>query len=397
MRHNVLHLLDNLHQGGSESQAVQLARLLKESGRYRVHIACLDESGVLRDEAERISADGLPNYPLTSFYNLNAGKQLRRFARHLKEKNISVLHTHDFYTNIFGMAAGALARVPVRIASRRQSAVRPAAQRLLERRAYARADAVIANCEEVRRQLVKEGVPEGRIITLYNGLNLERFAPAQSIAGEVGRKHEILSALKLPKERRFVTIVANLRPVKDHQTFLRAAQRVREAVPDAAFVLAGEGEMADSLRARARELGLEHDVFFTGRCASVAGLLYVTSVCVLSSTSEGFSNSILEYMAASRAVVATDVGGAREAIVEGETGHLVRAGDDESMAAKIIALLKEPERARAMGERGREIVEDRFSCAAQLEHTQNLYERLLLHAEGRAPQTLQESAHGESI
>jgi glycosyltransferase involved in cell wall biosynthesis len=165
--------------------------------------------------------------------------------------------------------------------------------------------------------------------------------------------------------------------VKDHPTFLRAARRVRDAVPDAAFVLAGEGRLSEELRAYTAELGLAEDVFFTGRCERVGDLLSVSDVCVLSSTAEGFSNSILEYMAAARPVVATDVGGAREAIEEGETGYVVAPGDDEAMAARITDLLLDPERARRMGERGRRVVEEKFSCEAQLSHTEALYESLL--------------------
>ncbi|MGH9429465.1 MAG: glycosyltransferase, partial [Terriglobia bacterium] len=85
----------------------------------------------------------------------------------------------------------------------------------------------------------------------------------------------------------------------------------------------------------------------------------------------------LEYMAAARPVVATDVGGAREAIVEGETGYLVSSGDDRTMAAHILELLQDSERASSMGEKGRRIVEERFSCAAQLRRTEALYDELL--------------------
>jgi glycosyltransferase involved in cell wall biosynthesis len=118
-------------------------------------------------------------------------------------------------------------------------------------------------------------------------------------------------------------------------------------------------------------------------CFSSAGvkesveLLSVSYACVLSSIAEGFSNSILEYMAAGRPVVATDVGGAREAVVEGENGYLVKAGDDQSLAQRLTELLNSPTRAAAMGERGREIVREKFSSEAQLARAENLYETLL--------------------
>jgi glycosyltransferase involved in cell wall biosynthesis len=137
--------------------------------------------------------------------------------------------------------------------------------------------------------------------------------------------------------------------------------------------------LKESLRARAHELGLGEHAFFTGRCAHVPELLSVSEVCVLSSSgTEGFSNSIIEYMAAARPVVATNIGGAPEAIVEGETGYIITPGDDEALAERIITLLSDPARARRMGERGLQIVRDKFSCAVQVESVENLYERLLV-------------------
>ncbi len=372
MSNNVLQLIGSLNQGGSERQAVQLTRLLCEAGSFRVFVATLDNSGPLRAEIERIGIDNIPEYRLTSFRDSNAVAQLRRFVSYLRVNNIELVHTHDFYTNIFGMVAASLARVPVRIASRRESAVRAAKQRMVERGAYRFAHRVVANCEEVRQQLIhQEGLAEEKVVTLYNGLDMRRL----TIASGQAAPSEMLARLNLPADgsRRFVTIVANMRahfpgpsPVclKDHPTFLRAA-------------IAGEGELMDETRALASELGLSSDVYFLGRCERVAELLSVSDVCVLSSSAEGFSNSILEYMAAAKPVVATDVGGAREAVGEGETGFLVRSGDDEAMAERIIDLLRDPARARTMGERGRRVVEEKFSSEAQLKRTHQLYDRLL--------------------
>jgi glycosyltransferase involved in cell wall biosynthesis len=261
-------------------------------------------------------------------------------------------------------------------------------QAFVERQSYRLAHAVVVNSEAVGRQLIRDGVRPSKIVTVYNGLDMQRVSRPEGL-----QTGELLSSLGLPCEgaRRFVTIVANLQhEVKDHPTFLRAAKRVRAAVPDAAFVLAGEGHLTESLRAMAAGLGLERDVFFIGRCNAIAELLSVSEVCVLSSKAEGFSNSILEYMAAARPVVVTDVGGAREAVEEGRTGYLVRSGDDETMSARIISLLNEPERARRMGEHGRQIIEQKFSCEAQLKTTLNLYQRLLAQARPAAFQAAED-------
>ena len=382
---NVLQLIGSFNQGGSERQAVQLTRMLHDSGRFNVFVATLDRSGPLGAVINSLDLAEVPEYKLTSFYDRNAIVQLRSFAGYLKRNNIQVVHAHDFYTNIFGMTAATLARVPVRIASRRESAVRAAKQRLVERGAYRLAHRVVANCEEVRRQLIAEGVAPEKVVTLYNGLELSKFTT------DFDRQTSLTHlGLTTDKPRRFITIVANMRahfmepkPVclKDHATFLRAAKRVHDAVPDAAFVIAGEGELLEETRSLAAQLGLERDVFFIGRCEKIAELLSVSYACVLSSIAEGFSNSILEYMAAGRPVVATDVGGAREAIVEGETGYLVKAGDDEALALRLIDLLNDPDRASAMGERGREVVREKFSSEAQLSRAESLYDSLLSREE----------------
>jgi glycosyltransferase involved in cell wall biosynthesis len=142
------------------------------------------------------------------------------------------------------------------------------------------------------------------------------------------------------------------------------------------------------LREMAEGLGLSKNVFFIGRCDRIGALLTLTDVCVLASTAEGFSNAILEYMAAGRPVVATDVGGAREAVVDGETGYLVPSDDHSAMAERIVALLRDPDEARAMGERGRQITREKFSCEAQLEKTQDLYDRMLAGVRPEARQSM---------
>jgi glycosyltransferase involved in cell wall biosynthesis len=372
----VLHLIGSFHQGGSERQALQLARLMREGGRCRVDVACLDRRGSLLAEAERAGFGEIDEYPLTSFYDANFLAQLRRFVRRLREREIEVVQTHDFYTNVFGMCGAALARVPARIAARRETGgMRSATQKRVERAAYRLAHAVVANSETVAAQLAAEGVERAKIVTVHNGLDAARVAPRRGRTRAAAR-----AAFGLPEDegRPVVTVVANLRhPVKDYPTFLRAAARVAAEAPEAAFVVAGEGELTGAMRGLAGGLGVGPQTFFTGRCHDVADLLYASDVCVLSSKAEGFSNSILEYMAAGRPVVATDVGGAREAVVHGETGYVVPPGDDAALAAHIMRLLRSPSEARAFGEAGRRRVLEKFSCEAQLAATHGLYERLL--------------------
>lgn len=380
MKKNVLHLIPSFHQGGSERQALQLVRLLLEDGSYNIRLACLDKNGVLLDEAAKLGFDNVPEFPLASFYDLNMARQIRRFVKFLKENQIDIVQTHDFYSNIFGMIGAKLAGVPVRIAAKRETGMRTAKQLFVERRAFGFAHAVVVNSERVRAFLVDKGIPERKLNVIYNGIELKRF----DLNGY--NRTEYLKSLGLPDDKRlrFVTIVANLRDrVKNHEMFLHAAAQVAKKVDDVGFVVAGEGELLEETRNAAENLGLADQTFFIGRCSRVSELLALSDVCVLTSRSEGLSNSILEYMAAGKPVVATDVGGASEAVVDGETGYLVASDNVQGFANKISTLLNDPKRADRMGNEGKSRVSARFSTDAQLQNTLLLYKRELAHAEGK--------------
>ena len=349
---------------------IQMASLLHNSDDFQVHVASLSTGGVLRSEIERLQVPVI-DFPLTSFYDANMVQQTRRFVSYLKQHQIKIVHSHDFYSNIFGMTGAALAGVRGRIASKREtSGTRSFAQRTAERGAFKLAHAVVANAGAVKEHLIEHGVNDKKIVIIYNGLDLTRF----NLNGDALQRLN----LEMLRGHPVVTMVANFEyRVKDHPMLLRAAQRVKTEVPEAVFVIAGEGELRKETEQLARELGVSESCLFIGRCASVPDLLAASDVCVLSSQAEGFSNSILEYMAAGRAVVATNVGGASEAIVEGETGHLVDSGDDRAMAERLIALLRDPERRRSMGSNGRHRVEQRFSTENRLNTTIALYKKFL--------------------
>ena len=375
MKKRILQFIGSFHRGGSESQAVALTRLLKNDGSHEVFAATLNNNGVLRDEMESLGLPEIPEFPLTSFYNANFVRQVRRCAAYLRDNKIDIVHTHDFYTNVFGMAAATLAGVQVRIASKRETGgMRSGVQEFVEKQAFGRADAIVANAAAVREHLIKRHVPTEKIRVIYNGLDLERFDGSES-----NRAANCIQ-FGLPEDEniRIVGIVANLRHnVKNIAMFLRAAKRVSENITNIHFVIAGEGELAFELKAAAGDLGIDENVHFIGRCDDVPALLSASYACVLTSTAEGFSNSILEYMAAGKPVVATNVGGAAEAIVEGETGYLVASDDDAAMAEHLIDLFTDTEKAARFGAAAKKIVADKFSQDAQLRNTLDLYEKLL--------------------
>lgn len=371
MKKRILQFIGGFHQGGSERQATALSCALKSEGTHEIYVATLNNDGVLRAGMDAAGFTEIPTFPLTSFFNANFVRQVRSCAAYLKENKIDLVHTHDFYTNVFGMAAASLAGVEAKVASKRETGgMRSRSQDFVEKLAFGRADAIVANSIAVRDHLTARGISSDKINVIYNGIDLSRFESAEISRDKFG----------LPKNEniRFVTIVANLRhAVKNVPMFLRVAKCVADSVPKTHFVIAGEGELEAKLKEFAVELGIDKKVHFIGRCSDVPGLLSTSSVCVLTSTAEGFSNSILEYMAAGKPVIATDVGGAAEAVVEGETGYLVESDDDAKMEERLIELLNDDAKATVFGNAGREIVREKFSNDAQLRNTMRLYNSLL--------------------
>lgn len=371
---NVLQFIGSFHQGGSERQAVQLTRLLCEDQTHKIFVAALNNEGVLKTEIERIGFSDIPEFKLTSFFDYNFIKQLKKCARFLRENKIDVVQTHDFYTNVFGIAAAKLAGVSLKIASKRETAgMRTPAQKFIENRVFKIADAIVANSQAVKNYLVAEGVSGNKIEVIYNGLDLNR------LTAKITDKNQICEKLNLPIDEnvKFITLVANLRhTVKNQPMFLRVAKKVTEKFPNAHFVLAGEGELKESLENLAKELKVETNVHLIGRCTQIPELLSISYACVLTSYNEGFSNSILEYMAAGKPVVATNVGGASEAIIENETGFLVESDDVEKMADRLNELIADEKKSRKFGEKAVEFVSAEFSLKTQLKATLALYEKV---------------------
>ncbi|HEY0659441.1 MAG TPA: glycosyltransferase [Pyrinomonadaceae bacterium] len=368
---NVLQFIGSFHQGGSERQAVQLTRLLNEDQTYNIYVATLNKEGVLLGEIENLDLPEIPEFKLKSFYDANFFLQLKKCVRFMRENKIEIVHTHDFYTNVFGITAARLAGVECKIASKRETAaVRSKAQKVVEKRIFKTADRIVANSEAVKKYLINENVPADKISVIYNGLDAKRLTPKET------NRTKIRAELSLPVDEntKFITLVANLRhEVKNQPMFLRVAQKVLRNFPETHFVLAGEGELKAGLENTAKDLQIEKHTHFIGRCAQVPELLLISYAGVLTSYAEGFSNSILEYMAAGKPVVATNVGGAAEAIIENETGFLIESGDDETMANRLIELLENAEKTERFGEKAKAIVKEKFSLESQLNKTLELY------------------------
>lgn len=363
--------MGSFNLGGSERQAVQLARLLKEDGSVDVFVGAMRKEGELLAEVSAIGLGDIPEFRIGSFYGPKFVSEAMRCARFIRENGIDIIHSHDFYTNVFALAVSSVARVRMNIASKRETeGMRSPAQKFAEGVAFRRAHRIVANSGAVKRHLVANGVESRKVSVVYNGLDLERMKP------RVTDRAEICGMLGLPAdpETRFVTLVANLRHrVKNQFMLLRAAALLAERFGNVRFVIAGDGELRAGLENTAKGMGIAEKVHFIGRCERVPELLSVSSVGVLTSFHEGFPNAVLEYMSAGLPVVGTDVGGVAEVLEDGVNGFLVPSDDHDALADRLAVLLSDEELSENMGSAGRARVESEFSLAAQLARTLEVY------------------------
>jgi glycosyltransferase involved in cell wall biosynthesis len=284
-----------------------------------------------------------------------------------------VVHCHDIYSNIFVGFWARLAGIRTVIASRRWGAdsSRPRLD-TLNRAMSRRATRLLVNSSAVGTRLVQqEGYSPERVTVVPNFLEPEAFEVL-----DAAERERRLAALGVPAGGWVVGIVARLSAVKNHALLLHAVRRLTAADPSVHIVIVGDGPTRTDLEQLARSLELQERVTFTGTLPNRPNPHDLFDLSVLTSRSEGFPNAVVEAMAAARPIVATDVGGVRDAVTDGETGLLVPSDDEARLAAAIQQLRDDPARAEAMGRAGRRAAKERFSQEVVLNQLIELYEEL---------------------
>ena len=293
-----------------------------------------------------------------------------RLSRILKQLRPDVIHAHDPHG--VAMAATALSMAspspaPALVASRRIEY--RIAHNSFSRWKYSRVDCFVAISEAVRQRLVADGIPRDRTTVVHEGVDVERIVHLQAA--------NVHAAFFLPTHAPIVGNVGALVPQKGQQHLIDAAAIVVRAVPDARFVICGEGELRTALEDQIKRKHLERHVFLAGFRPDVLELLKGFDLFALSSLHEGLCTSLVDAMAASKAAVATRVGGVPEVLVDGQTGYLVPARDHDAMADRIIALLKDDARRTRMGQAALRRARDLFTVDRMVEGTLAAYERVL--------------------
>lgn len=368
----VLYCIDNMQLGGTELNAVRTAERLARD-RFALEVVCVRADGPLM---ERYAAAGIPvhAFPMASLWGTTAFRQGIRLIRLLRDRRIEVVHSHDAYTSVYATLWARMAGVRGVIASRRSWHSPHLRGQMLRanRLAYRFAHAVVGNSPSVARLVETEGgVPASRVVTIPNFLDPQAFEPIPA-----DERDRLLAEIGVPPDAFVVGIVARLAEVKDHATLFRAISSLTGTIPKLHLVLVGEGPERERLAALATSLGIASIVHFAGQRPQAPNLHGLFDVSVLCSTSEAFPNSILEAMAAARAVVATDVGGNPDAVREGRTGLLVPPSDPSRLAGAIERLHSEPGLRAKLGAAARNSAASGYSADSVLPQVEQLYQRL---------------------
>jgi L-malate glycosyltransferase len=323
-------------------------------------------------ELRRRAAEGLDLVGLAprSEVDLSAAWKFARLVKRLKP---DIVHSHDPH----GLAMAALAlsfggasirteSLPALVASRRVDFHLKGNS--FSRWKYRQVDCFIAASEAIRQMLIGDGTPPERTVTVHEGIDVEHVAAAPPV--------NIHEGFWLPHQAPVVGNVAALVPHKGHRYLIEAAHLVVQQIPDARFVILGEGELRDHLERQVREHHLEKHVLLPGFRTDVLGCLKAFDVFVMSSVTEGLGTSLLDAMACARPIVATAAGGIPEIVEDGITGTLVPPRDAGAMAAAIVGLLRDEQLRKRFGMAGDARVRAQFTVDRMVAETAAVYARV---------------------
>lgn len=293
---------------------------------------------------------------------------ISRLALAMKRKKCRLANFHDAHSVAVGSAAASLAKVPVRVISRRVDY--PLKKNLLSRRKYSQnVDAIIAVSESVKNILVEGGIDKRLIRVIPDGID---FAPYENKSSRDYLRHE----LSFAPDDYLVGIVAQLTDDKGHKYLIKASQYLREHTPKIKIVIVGEGPMQLELSKQVKEVKGEDMVFFLGYREDIPQILHSLDVFVLSSDHEGLGSIIMDAMACRLPVVATRAGGIPEVVHHQKTGLLVPPQRPKLLANAILKVYEDKELAQRLGKQGYNDVHEKFSAESMAWKAMDLYESL---------------------
>jgi len=377
---NVLIVITRLTIGGDTNVVLDIAEYLNKHPLYDVHLAV---GPVLKHEVDLTYLAYERGIPTTLIHNLINHispwvnlKALLELIAVMRRGNFDVVHTHSSVAGVVGRIAAFITRVPVivhhvhgwGIQENMSTAVRTL-YLILERTCALFTDRLIAvSAPTVQKGLAYGICKEEKFALIYNGINLEKFRQ------KVDRQ-KVFSDLGLDPECKIVGMIARLDQQKNPLDFIRAADIVVKKYPKVQFLIAGDGSLRSECESLINEFNLHGTFFLLGYRDDISRIMPILTLTVLSSLWEGLPVVFQEAMSAGKPTVANDVDGARDVIIDGETGYLVTPHQPEEMAERILYLLKNDDVCQQMGLTAQKYSE-RFSGEQMVKNISSLYREL---------------------
>ena len=365
----IAYCIDTMEVGGTELNALRTVERLDRS-QFTVTVISIQPNGPL---AKRYRAAGVTviGFPLTSLYAPRTALQGLRLARWLRRERIDILHCHDLYANLFGAPWGRAAGLRAVVTSRRW--IHPLRNRRLEianRLAHRLGHWVWVNSDAVASEVAKDGIAIDHILRVPNFVGESAFAePTYAM------KVRLRAELGVPADASVIGCIARLHPIKDHVTLLRAVGPLCWQWPQLHVILVGDGECRAELETLAAGLGLQDRIHFAGLRSNEPNLHFLFDISTLTSTGEGFPNSLVEAMAAGRPVVATRVGGNVDA-VRATTGILVEPRNPEQLTRALEQLLADDSLRRRMGAAAQQLARREYHADSVIPSVERTYRKL---------------------
>lgn len=366
---NILHIYQNSKIGGVQQQ---LLGLLKAYNRELFHpiFCCLGPKEEMGKETEEIGIDFI--HLNRSRYNRFSPGIILDLHKLMKKKQIHVVRTHRYRSNLYGRLAALLAGVPAIIASvhdNYRTDKRPA-RRVINRILSKITDKIVAVSEDIKKDIIRyDKVDPSKIEVIPNGIDVERFNPKNTT--------DIRKEFSLEESDIIIGFVGRIVPAKGLEYLLDAFPYVKEEFKSIKLLIVGEGSLVEELKEKAKKNSIFDNIIFTGRRRDIPEILSGINIFVMPSIAEGLPNALLEAMAMGKPIVATEVGGIPEVIKNRFNGILVPPRDTRALATAMKELIGNAQVAAKMGQAARDLVQDNFTIKAIAQKWQSLYLSIL--------------------
>lgn len=361
-------LISSLTIGGAEQLLLELLKNM-DRNRFSIKIIFLRSPGLMGKEFLKLGFEVKTDILYARFDLLGVFRLARILAA---ERNEILFLINHLNTLFYGVLAAKLAKVPVCVNWENETFKRYPFHKLIMFGRWIMhwgIDKVVAAAHGHKAYIRDvENIPYRKIISIYNGVDPERFSSSLT-------PQEAKERLRIPPHGLVVSIIAVLRPDKAHDIFLKAGQIILEKIPHTHFLIIGDGPQKAYLMDLARTLGIEKNVHFLGFRRELADILAAVDVNTLSSKPEQETLSVaaIEAMSAGVPVVSTDVGFMKEIVIPGKTGYLVKVGDPYELASRIMDILQDDSLRTQMGKEAKKLVHEKLSVRQMTRAFENLF------------------------